>query len=162
MSGELDETANVTLRDVKYIASWRMENDLLSVCLEEQDTAQRWRGDFSSAYVEEMTHKTGNFKKFPIFVKMLASSLRHVVPHSKPLPRASCPAHAPAQTSLPRPMMNGNVPQQSDSVYIDLLTHADLEALKSRHAKAPAAKPAPVGKSNKRYLILTCAPLRGA
>ena len=82
MSGELDETANVTLRDVKYIASWRMENDLLSVCLEEQDTAQRWRGDFSSAYVEEMTHKTGNFKKFPIFVKMLASSLHHVVSHS--------------------------------------------------------------------------------
>lgn len=52
--------------------------------------------------------------------------------------------------------------QQSDSVYIDLLTHADLEALKSRHAKAAAAKPNPVGKSNKRYLILTCVALLGA
>ena len=46
--------------------------------------------------------------------------------------------------------------QHSDAVYMDLLTYADLEALKSRHNK-PAAPKSGSGKSNKRYLILTYA-----
>ena len=78
MSDESEETAYVTLRDVKYVVTWRTENDMLALSVEDEQTGQRWHGDFSSTYVEEMTQKTGNFKKFAIFVKMLSSSLRQV------------------------------------------------------------------------------------
>ena len=45
----------------------------------------------------------------------------------------------------------------SDSVFVDLLTYADLEALKSKRAGAPP-RAAPSSKTNnKRYLILTYA-----
>ncbi|KAF1328199.1 hypothetical protein FI667_g7113, partial [Globisporangium splendens] len=36
-----------------------------------------WTGSFPSAYIEELTRKTGNFKRFSIFVSMLLSALSH-------------------------------------------------------------------------------------
>ena len=99
------------------------------------------------ADVEEITAKTGSFKRFPVFVKMLLSAVR----------------------------------QESDSVFVDLLTYADLELLRSKRASAAGvassagtaaaaaqAGPGPAGAaapgaaapppgSTKRYLILTYA-----
>jgi coiled-coil domain-containing protein 61 len=88
----------------------------------------------SAADVEDITSKTGSFKKFSIFVRMLQSA----------------------------------VLQQSDSVFIDLLTCQDLELLKAKKAAAAQADAAaqqqqqqprqlPSGLANKRYLILTYA-----
>ncbi len=37
-------------------------------------TLYRWSGDFSAQYAEEITQKAGSYKKFDIFVKMLASA----------------------------------------------------------------------------------------
>ena len=59
------------------------------------------------ADIEEITKKTGNYKKFGVFLKMLATSLT----------------------------------QESDSVFIDLLTYSDLEMLKNRKARKPAQAP---------------------
>lgn len=98
--------------------------------------------------MEEITAKTGSFKRFPVFVKMLLSALR----------------------------------QESDSVFVDLLTYADLELLRSKRASASAGGTGPAGAAgaagmaaqqqqagaaaqpglppahhNKRYLILTYA-----
>ncbi len=36
----------------------------------------RWKGEFSAQYVESLTHKTGNSKRFSVFVEMLRSALR--------------------------------------------------------------------------------------
>ena len=51
--------------------------------------------------------------------------------------------------------------QASDSVFVDLLTYQDLEALKARQAPAAAQNAGrgglPPSGSNKRYLILTYA-----
>jgi len=66
--------------------------------IEEKFTGELWRGDFPSKYIEEITAKTGNAKKFVIFVRMLLSALKSESPKS---------------------------------VYIDLLTYQDLEALKN-------------------------------
>ena len=73
--------------------------------------------------MEDITSKTGNFKKYSVFVKMLVSA----------------------------------VLEESDSVFIDLLTYEDLEALKQR--KTNKTTSASVGSKghNKRYLILTYA-----
>ena len=43
---------------------------------EEKNTGDLWRGDFTAKYIEEITTKTGNFKKFNVFVKMILESLR--------------------------------------------------------------------------------------
>ena len=51
---------------------------LVSNVKKQKDDGQRWHGEFSANYIEEVTHKTGNFKKFSVFSKMLASSLRQV------------------------------------------------------------------------------------
>lgn len=83
--------------------------------------------------IEEMSLKTGNFKKFSLFVRMLSSALG----------------------------------KTSETVFIDLLTFQDLEALKARkqgahaHAQTQAqtqqrAQTAAVAQAqNKRYIILT-------
>ncbi|KNC49629.1 coiled-coil domain-containing protein 61 [Thecamonas trahens ATCC 50062] len=89
-------------------------------------------GTFPASYVEEITHKTGNYKPFHVFLRMLVSAL------------------------------DGS----SDSVYIDLLTYADLEALKQKrnHADRHGASAlngsvagGPNARASKRYLILTYA-----
>ena len=51
------------------------KGERVSVEAELLDSGERWRGEFSSKYVEDITTKTGNFKKYPVFVKMLFSSL---------------------------------------------------------------------------------------
>jgi coiled-coil domain-containing protein 61 len=43
---------------------------------EEKNTGDVWRGDFTAKYVEEITKKTGNFKKFNVFIKMILEALR--------------------------------------------------------------------------------------
>uniref|UniRef100_A0A8C8AG61 Centrosomal protein CCDC61 n=1 Tax=Otus sunia TaxID=257818 RepID=A0A8C8AG61_9STRI len=48
----------------------------LAVEVEAARTAERWRGDFDAAFIEDLTHKTGNFKQFGIFCSMLESALR--------------------------------------------------------------------------------------
>ena len=35
-----------------------------------------WRGEYKQKYVEEITNKAGNFKKFTVFVKMLQAALK--------------------------------------------------------------------------------------
>ena len=77
--------------------------------------------------VEEITLKAGNFKKFEVFLQMLASAFDN----------------------------------DSESVYVDVLTYSDLEMLKARKSTSTA----PVGDENtdnkqtrsqtKRYVILT-------
>ena len=51
-------------------------NVKLFVEIEDKMTGDLWRGDFQSKYIEEITQKTGSYKKFNIFVKMLLSALK--------------------------------------------------------------------------------------
>ena len=97
---------------------------MLSIEVEQKQEGLRWRGDFTSRYIEDITTKTGNFKKFGVFHKMLVAA----------------------------------VVDQSESVFIDLLTYADLEALKNKRQGGDGqAKPSNAKLNNKRYLILTYA-----
>ncbi|KAI7815315.1 coiled-coil domain-containing protein [Rhyzopertha dominica] len=51
----------------------------LSNCLEivatDKVTGEEWECTYDATHVENLTHKTGNFKKFPIFVSMIKSGL---------------------------------------------------------------------------------------
>lgn len=44
--------------------------------IEEKLTGNIWRGDYPTKYVEDITNKTGCYKKFSVFVKMLLSALK--------------------------------------------------------------------------------------
>lgn len=76
-----------------------------------------------AADIEDISAKTGNYKKFAVFIRMLASAIR----------------------------------QESDSVFVDLLTYADLETLKSKKGAGRAPLQLTIPPNNKRYLILTYA-----
>jgi hypothetical protein len=43
--------------------------------VEQKDDGARWRGDFTSRYIEDITTKTGNFKKYGVFLKMLLAAI---------------------------------------------------------------------------------------
>ncbi|CAK9096354.1 unnamed protein product [Durusdinium trenchii] len=108
--------------DAEYVLSMAGDTESLSIDVEHAEDGRRWRSRFSASFVEEITRKTGNAKKFDVFVRMLLSALA----------------------------------QESESVYLDILTARDLEMLR-RHANPqgpPTANPV-AAPSDKRYVILT-------
>ncbi|GMH44351.1 hypothetical protein BSKO_12285 [Bryopsis sp. KO-2023] len=124
-SVEDSETVQCKLHGVEYVLSVStLKDGVLVVEVEQTADASRWKGEFSSRYVEDITAKTGNFKKYPTFTTMLLSALKG----------------------------------QSDSVFIDVLTYGDLEALKNRRAASHQVSTplqSKIPRNNKRYLILT-------
>ncbi|DBB07825.1 TPA: Centrosomal protein CCDC61 [Trebouxia sp. C0006] len=118
------ETTRVEFHGTAYTVTTAVQDEgSLTVEIEQQSEASRWRGNFTAQYIEDISAKTGNYKKFAVFVRMLASAIR----------------------------------QESDSVFVDLLTYADLETLKSKKGAGRAALQRTIPPNNKRYLILTYA-----
>lgn len=44
--------------------------------VEHDQSQQRWHAAFEASYVEKLSRKTGNFKKFEVFFKMLTKALK--------------------------------------------------------------------------------------
>lgn len=115
------KTAHRSFHDVAYVLTISGDTETLSIEVEHAEDGRRWRSQFGARFIEEITQRTGNHKKFDVFVKMALSALS----------------------------------QESDAVYLDVLTARDLEMLR-RHAN-PQGPPttSAAGQSDKRYLILT-------
>ena len=64
------------LHGLSYELRVSADDGALHLDLEEHDGGQLWMGDFSAQYVEEITRKTGSFKKFALFVQMLEAAQR--------------------------------------------------------------------------------------
>ena len=45
--------------------------------IEDKYSGDLWRGDFSAKFIEELTNKTGTFKKFNVFVKMMIGAMKN-------------------------------------------------------------------------------------
>lgn len=76
MEGDSTVSAAYIFRGTEYIVTMTVKNDtVLTVEVEDKLTADQWRADFDAAYIEDLTHKTGNFKQFSIFVSMLESAI---------------------------------------------------------------------------------------
>lgn len=125
MENSFEQQDRLSFHGIAYIITTTIVGgEALRVEVETEDGKDRWMGEFTSKYVEDITHKTGSFKKFGVFVHMLCSALA----------------------------------QRSESVFVDLLTYADLEVLKARRTgAAPQPAPGTARPSTKRYLILTYA-----
>eukprot|EP00794_Sanderia_malayensis_P020309 gene20309-22306_t len=73
----METTVKHAFKDGEYLLSMEIEDErFLHIEIENEDNGNKWRGKFDSQYVEELTHKTGNFKQFNIFCSMLESALR--------------------------------------------------------------------------------------
>lgn len=48
---------------------------MLNIQIEQRYDGNVWSNSYPSQYIEEITRKTGNYKKFPVFVKMVLTSL---------------------------------------------------------------------------------------
>jgi coiled-coil domain-containing protein 61 len=122
-----------------------MQNRLI-IDIEDKYSGDLWRGDYSVKFVEELTNKTGTFKKFNVFVKMILGAVKN------------------------QQMDQGieNVDPGNNVVSIALLTQQDLMELKNKKAGTSGG---PSSSSNilnggsqgqalenrfdKKYLILT-------
>lgn len=51
------------------------KGNTLTVEVEDRLTADQWRATFDSTYIEDLTHKTGNYKQFNVFTSMLESAI---------------------------------------------------------------------------------------
>uniref|UniRef100_A0A8C5Q6M4 Centrosomal protein CCDC61 n=1 Tax=Leptobrachium leishanense TaxID=445787 RepID=A0A8C5Q6M4_9ANUR len=75
----MDETevaeARCVFRGIEHILRIRDAGNRLEVEVEDAVTTDQWRGEFDGEFIEDLTHKTGNFKQFSIFCNMLQSAL---------------------------------------------------------------------------------------
>ncbi|KAM5146888.1 centrosomal protein CCDC61 [Mantella aurantiaca] len=72
--GEVAESRCV-FRGIEHILRIRNTDGHLEVEVEDALTTDQWRGEFDAEFIEDLTHKTGNFKQFSIFCNMLHSAL---------------------------------------------------------------------------------------
>ncbi|CAN0083073.1 unnamed protein product, partial [Heterosigma akashiwo] len=72
----MEQSNQHTFHGVPFVLTMTVEDSSkLIVEAEQEDSNERWLGEFPAQYLEEITGKTGNFKRFDVFVKMLASAL---------------------------------------------------------------------------------------
>nr|XP_044989493.1 centrosomal protein CCDC61 [Jaculus jaculus] len=62
-------------RGVEHVVRVVVSGQVLELEVEDRMTADQWRGEFDASFIEDLTHKTGNFKQFNIFCNMLESAL---------------------------------------------------------------------------------------
>ena len=88
----------------------------LSIDLEDLATGASWHGEFTATYVESITSKTGNFKRFG--GARVAGAVMAVPPAR--LPACRCCGAVLVK------MLITAMRQQTETVFLDLLTYTDL------------------------------------
>ena len=68
-------TVSLSFHNTDCLLTLQVNPDSLSLKYEEANTGKVWRSNFTSKYIEDITQKTGNFKKFSVFTKILTSVL---------------------------------------------------------------------------------------
>lgn len=72
---EVDWTFEGIFHNKTFEISLTISQSSFILQVNEKGHKNQWRGSFSSQYIEDLTAKTGNFKKFQVFTKMLVSGL---------------------------------------------------------------------------------------
>ncbi|OAE23816.1 hypothetical protein AXG93_369s1100 [Marchantia polymorpha subsp. ruderalis] len=74
-NGELQEAELVFQHHTYYVCMREAKGVTLSIEAERKSDGCRWRGDFTSRYIEEITQRVGNLKSFKTFVEMLKCAI---------------------------------------------------------------------------------------
>ena len=76
MATEWSLQEEIIFRGEPYLVSFNADDDeKFSVEVQSSVSADQWRASFEKDYIEELTHKTGNFKQFDIFANMLENAI---------------------------------------------------------------------------------------
>lgn len=87
MTLDIQEEEEITLRQTSYLLQIHarlpgkgptMTAGYLRLQLTDLSTQHVYTGEYSSDYVEEIAMKTGNFKRFVVFVEMVVSAMKQV------------------------------------------------------------------------------------
>ncbi|KAK9867788.1 hypothetical protein WJX84_003167 [Apatococcus fuscideae] len=74
---ELDVQAVINFHGADYAVHLTTVNgETLKVLIEQQEDASRWQGEFSAKHIEDVTSKTGSFKKYGVFIRMLITAIQ--------------------------------------------------------------------------------------
>ncbi|CAD8113566.1 unnamed protein product [Paramecium sonneborni] len=119
MEDLIDINVERNFHDITYIININANNEVLTIEIESKQSGDSWIANFQASYIEEITSKTGNYKKYSTFIKMLQSAIKN----------------------------------QTETVYIDILTFQDLEQIKNKRPKQNQQQN--LTPNNKRYLILS-------
>lgn len=71
----MEQEYELSFHGVEYIMTLAVDEEGLNLHVEQKYDGRRWGAIFPSQYLEDITRKTGNFKKFSLFVKMLSTAL---------------------------------------------------------------------------------------
>ena len=98
-----EDSVDIIFHGIPYnlsitVAEHNQPEGTLCIDLENLTTNENWHGEFTSSYIENITSKTGSFKRFSVLIKMLMNALR----------------------------------QQTETVFLDLLTYSDLVSNKNK------------------------------
>lgn len=75
MDDLIDLSIERTFHGVNYIITMNAAADGVCIEVEDKSTGDSWLSQYAANYIEDITSKTGNFKKYPVFLKMLLSAL---------------------------------------------------------------------------------------
>ncbi|KAK9849944.1 hypothetical protein WJX84_000141 [Apatococcus fuscideae] len=76
-SAELDVQALIKFHGTEFaIHLATVKGETLRVLVERQEDASRWHGEFSAKHIEDVTSKTGSFKKYGVFIRMLITAVQ--------------------------------------------------------------------------------------
>ena len=70
---DIQKTYEEVYHSKTYSISINISQSHLSIFVQEDSSQYQWRGSFSAQFIEELCTKTGNYKKFSVFCKMMIS-----------------------------------------------------------------------------------------
>ncbi|ORY42938.1 hypothetical protein LY90DRAFT_27024 [Neocallimastix californiae] len=82
---DLNEKVLITFKNEEYVLNayallskdgGLSSKESLVISIKKESTNEIWKGKYTNNYVEEITKKTGNFKKFSVFIEMLFSAIK--------------------------------------------------------------------------------------
>ncbi|ORX88131.1 hypothetical protein BCR32DRAFT_288879 [Anaeromyces robustus] len=82
---DLNEKVLITFKNEEYVLNAYAllsrdrgisTKESLIISIKKESTNELWKGKYTNNYVEEITKKTGNFKKFSVFIEMLFSAIK--------------------------------------------------------------------------------------
>ncbi|TMW68176.1 hypothetical protein Poli38472_007848 [Pythium oligandrum] len=84
----METSTTISFHGVAYVVTVSVANQTLEMQVEIDERERSsvphaaseyvcWTARFPATYVEDLTRKTGNFKRFPVFVNMLLSAISH-------------------------------------------------------------------------------------
>jgi coiled-coil domain-containing protein 61 len=73
----IQKSVDIKFNNILHVLQVEAKECVLLVKLRNKSTNAEYTGSFTLEYIQEMTRKTGNYKKFSVFLEMLMSTMEN-------------------------------------------------------------------------------------